>query len=115
MVLFGSQFVKDTMLANGIPESKLFMNPYGVDTSVFVPRKTIPTKPRFIIVGMICLRKGHQYLFRAFEQVKRVLPDAELICIGGYRPDFRKERPKWEGTFTHYQNLPVQEIGRAHV
>jgi glycosyltransferase involved in cell wall biosynthesis len=105
LVLCPSIFVKDTMLANGVPEGKCFLNPYGVDTSIFVPRKTIPQKPRFISVGMICLRKGHQYLFRAFEQVKRVFPDAELICVGSYRPDFKLERRRWEGTFTHYPNL----------
>ena len=110
MVIFGSEFVRDTMLANGIPKEKLFVNPYGVDTSIFVPRKTVPRKPRFIIVGQISLRKGHQYLFRAFQMVKRVLPDAELICVGDYRPDFKKERPRWEGTFTRYQNVPVKQL-----
>jgi glycosyltransferase involved in cell wall biosynthesis len=110
LILCPSIFVKDTMLANGIPEEKCFLNPFGVDTSVFVPRKMIPQKPRFISVGMICLRKGQQYLFRAFELVKRALPDAELICVGSYRPDFRKERPRWEGTFTHYSHLPHNKL-----
>jgi glycosyltransferase involved in cell wall biosynthesis len=112
LVLCPSTFVRDTMLANGIPEDKCFVNPFGVDTSIFVPRKTIPQKPRFISVGMICLRKGHQYLFRAFELVKRILPDAELICIGSYRPDFKLERPRWEGTFTHYSSLSHQDLAR---
>jgi glycosyltransferase involved in cell wall biosynthesis len=112
LVLCPSIFVKDTMLANGVPEDKCFVNPFGADTSIFVPRKTIPQKPQFISVGMICLRKGHQYLFRAFEEVRRVLPDAELICVGYYRPDFRLERPRWEGTFTHYPNLSHPELAR---
>jgi len=112
LVLCPSTFVKDTMVANGVPDGKCFLNPFGVDTSVFVPRKTIPQKPRFITVGMICTRKGHQYLFRAFERVKRVFPDAELICVGKYRPDFRRERPRWEGTFTHYPSLPHPELAR---
>jgi glycosyltransferase involved in cell wall biosynthesis len=110
LVLCPSTFVRDTMLANGVPERKCFLNPFGVDTSVFVPRKTIPQRPRFISVGMIFLRKGHQYLFRAFEQVKRVLPDAELICVGNYRPDFKLERRRWEGTFTHYPSLSHREL-----
>jgi glycosyltransferase involved in cell wall biosynthesis len=110
LVLCPSTFVRDTMLANGIPEGKCFLNPFGVDTSLFIPRKTIPQKPRFICVGMILLRKGHQYLFRAFEQVKRVIPDAELICVGNCRPDFRLERPRWKGTFTHYSKLPHREL-----
>jgi glycosyltransferase involved in cell wall biosynthesis len=61
-------------------------------------------------VGTICLRKGHQYLFRAFRIVKERLPEAELICVGDYKRDFRRERPKWEGAFTHYQRLTHAEL-----
>jgi glycosyltransferase involved in cell wall biosynthesis len=110
LILCPSVFVKDTMLANGIPEEKCFLSPFGVDTSVFVPRKIVPPKPRFISVGMILLRKGFQYLFRAFEEVKRVIPDAELICVGNYRPDFKLERRRWEGTFTHYSSLSHEKL-----
>ena len=110
VVLCPSDFVKDTMLMNGIPESKCFVNPFGVDTDIFKPRKLIPAKPRFICVGTICVRKGHQYLFRAFQRVKERLPDAELICVGGYKCDFAKERPKWEGLFTHHRSLSHAEI-----
>ena len=105
-----SKFVWDSMLYNGIPESKCVLNPYGVNTSQFTPRSALPLKPRFICVGTICLRKGHQYLFRAFQKVRSVLKDAELVCVGGYYPDFRRERPRWEGTFTHYQNIPLAQL-----
>ena len=110
VVLCPSAFVRDTMLANGIPGGKCFVSPFGVDTSVFKKREALPPKPRFIAVGSICLRKGHQYLFRAFEQVKRSLPEAELICVGNFRPDFRLERRRWEGTFTHYPSLSHSEL-----
>lgn len=110
LILCPSTFVRDTMLTNGIPEEKCFVSPFGVDTSIFKKRAGPPAKPRFITVGMICLRKGHQYLFRAFEQVKRVLPDAELICVGKYRPDFQMEHRRWKGTFTHYPHLPHSEL-----
>ncbi len=105
LILCPSTFVRDTMLANGIPEAKCLVNPFGVDTSTFKPRQSVPETPRFISVGSICVRKGYQYLFRAFEIVKHTLPSAELICVGGYKTDFRKERPKWEGTFTHIPSL----------
>jgi glycosyltransferase involved in cell wall biosynthesis len=106
VILCPSKFVRDSMLYNGIPESKCVVNPYGVNTSQFTPRLALPEKPRFICVGTICLRKGHQYLFRAFEKVRKILKEAELVCVGGFYPDFRRERPRWEGTFTHYQNIP---------
>jgi glycosyltransferase involved in cell wall biosynthesis len=112
LILCPSKFVRDSMLYNGISESKCVLNPYGVDTREFTPRSEVPTKPRFICVGAICLRKGHQYLFRAFEKVRRVLKDAELVCAGGYAPDFRRERPRWEGSFRHYENLPAAGVAK---
>jgi glycosyltransferase involved in cell wall biosynthesis len=105
MILCPSIFVRDSMIANGIPEEKCFINPFGVDTSVFKPRLQVPLKPRFITVGTICLRKGHQYLFRAFEKVRQQMPEAELICVGAYKSDFRLERPRWTGSFTHIPAL----------
>jgi glycosyltransferase involved in cell wall biosynthesis len=105
-----SLFVRDSMIYNGIPESKCILNHYGVNTSIFTPRTAVPLRPRFVCVGGICLRKGHQYLFRAFEKVREVLPDAELVCAGPYHADFRREKPRWQGTFTHYPSLPHPEL-----
>ena len=110
LIVVQSKFCKETMLLNGIPAHKIMINPMGVDTSIFKKRTTVPDKPRFVSVGAICLRKGHQYLFRAFQKVKQELPEAELICAGQYRPDFRMERPKWVGSFTHHEGLSHPEI-----
>ncbi|MGH7975913.1 MAG: glycosyltransferase family 4 protein [Limisphaerales bacterium] len=110
LILCPSAFVRDTMLQNGISAEKCFVNPFGVDTTIFKPREQMPAKPRFICVGTICVRKGHQYLFRAFEIVKRQLPEAELVCVGDYKCDFRKEKPKWAGTFTYHPHLQHKEL-----
>ncbi|MEO7299435.1 MAG: glycosyltransferase family 4 protein, partial [Verrucomicrobiota bacterium] len=112
LILCPSNFVRDTMVTNGISSEKCFVNPFGSDTSIFQPRKSVPAKPRFISVGTICVRKGHQYLFRAFEQVKKAVPDAELICVGDYKRDFRFEKLKWEGTFTHYPSLNHSDLAK---
>jgi len=105
MIIVQSKFCKESMVYNGIPAEKVMVNAMGVDGSVFLPRTAVPVKPRFISVGTICLRKGHQYLFPAFEIVKRRLPEAELICVGNDKTDFRKVRPRWAGTYTQYQGL----------
>ena len=105
LIIVQSRFCKESMALNGIPAEKVMVNPMGVDTSVFTKREQVPSKPRFICVGTICLRKGHQYLFRAFQIVKKQLPEAELVCVGQYKHDFRKEKPKWDGTFTHFPSL----------
>jgi len=105
LIVVQSLFCKETMVWSGIPSGKVHVHPLGVDNTIFHPRQSVPARPRFICVGTICLRKGHQYLFRAFELVKRRLPDAELICVGQYKNDFREERGKWERTFTHIPSL----------
>jgi glycosyltransferase involved in cell wall biosynthesis len=110
LILCPSTFVRDSMLLNGIAAEKCFVAPFGVDTSIFRQRLEVPARPRFVAVGTICVRKGFQYLFRAFAEVKRQLPEAELICVGDYKTDFRRERPKWEGTFTHHPHLTHAEL-----
>lgn len=110
MIIVQSNFCRDSMILNGIPASKVMINPMGVDIAVFQPRESVPDKIRFISVGTICLRKGHQYLFRAFEKVKKQLPTAELICVGPMKTDFRKEWPRWQGAFTHIPNLSHAEL-----
>lgn len=112
LLLCPSVFVRDTMLLNGIPEEKCVLTPFGVDTSVFKPRQNPPKMPRFINIGGIGLRKGHQYLFRAFQEVKKRIPEAELICVGGYKHDIGEERRKWEGSFRHKKSLPHSELAQ---
>jgi starch synthase len=112
IVVAQSKFCKESMIMNGIPADKIVVNLMGVDLSIFSRRVAVPNTVRFICVGTICLRKGHQYLFRAWEIVKRELPDAELICVGPYKRDFRKERPKWEGKFIHHRHVAQTEVAR---
>ena len=45
--------------------------------------------------------------------MRQVLPNAELICLGTYMPDFRLERPRWEGKFTHYEWLLHPELSKV--
>jgi len=98
------------MVQNGISEEKCFVNPFGVDTSVFKQRPNPPIQPKFVCVGTVCLRKGHQYLFRAFEQVKARLPQAELVCVGDVKCDFRREWPQWKNSITHVERMAHSEL-----
>ena len=112
VVLCPSQFVRDTMLMNGVSPAKCFVSHFGVNTEMFTKRESLPATPKFICVGSLTVRKGHQYLFRAFEKVKVQLPDAELICVGGVRPDFKTELPRWKGTFTHIEAVSHPELAK---
>jgi glycosyltransferase involved in cell wall biosynthesis len=110
LVLCPSLAVRDSMIAYGVPTSKCIVRHFGVDLSVFKQRDRIPSYPRFVCVGSICLRKGHQYLFRAFAELKTSLPDAELICVGGVRPDFKNEWPQWKDSITYYPGLAHKDL-----
>ena len=112
LILCPSNFVRDTMVLNGISAEKCFISHFGVDTSIFVPRTAPPSVPIFVCVGSICLRKGHQYLFRAFEILKKKLPHARLVCVGGVRPEFKQEWQRWEGSFEHHEILTHHEISQ---
>lgn len=105
LILCPSTFVRDTMLQFGIPQEKCFINPFGVDTSLFQRRAQLPASPKFIIVGGIGLRKGHHYLFRAFARVKEKMPAAELVCVGRCLDDFRREWRRWKTAVTHHESL----------
>ena len=94
LVVVQSKFCKESMELNGIPPEKVVVNPMGVDRTVFQKRSAVPGKPRFVNVGTICLRKGHQYLFRAFRIVKERLPEAELICVGRLQARFPPRTPQ---------------------
>lgn len=110
VVLCPSVFVRDTMVTNGVPEEKCFISHFGVNTEIFKKRQALPSQPRFICVGSLTVRKGHQYLFRAFEKVKSAAPDAELVCVGGVRPDFIQEMKRWTGSFVHHPSVPHAEL-----
>lgn len=113
IVLCASTYVRDSMLYNGVPESKLAVSPFGVDLQVFIPRARPPEKPRFLFVGGLTLRKGLQYLIPAFERLKKERPDAELVLCGAlYYPDFEELYHRWRHVFTHHRGLPHPELAK---
>ncbi len=105
LVICPSDFVRESMVSRGVPAEKCHVRHFGVDTSIFRPRPGVPERPVFVCVGSICLRKGHQYLFRAFAKLRESHPEARLVCIGGVRPDFAVEWPAWRGMIEHHPQL----------
>lgn len=110
LILCPSDFVMESMVEQGVPREKCHVRHFGVDTSIFMPREQLPAAPLFVCVGSICLRKGHQYLFRAFAKLKETHPAARLVCLGGLRQDFAKEWPQWQGMVEHHPFMPHREL-----
>jgi len=124
-----SSFVKRTFLDKGIPEDKLLCIPYGVDLSRFQQVSRGDNVFRIVFAGTICLRKGVQYLLKAFSELN--LPDSELVFMGTVSEDIKgilkqygggclvKHIPHFE-LYKHYSQgsvfvLPSIEEGLARV
>lgn len=89
-----SLYVKRTFLEKGISEDKLIHVPYGTSLDQFSPQKKEDDTFRVIHCGGISLRKGVQYLLRAFYELK--LPNAELWLVGSLNPEMKPFLAKYE-------------------
>ena len=76
-----SQAAKRSMVENGIHGEKVFINPCGVDLSIFHKSEKHDCVFRVIQCGGIHPRKGVHYLLKAFTELK--LPNSELWFVGG--------------------------------
>ncbi len=83
-----SRFAYESMLAEGIPEARLFLIPYGVDVTRFTPGEPPRDVFRLLFVGQVSLRKGVPYLLQAWERLR--LPQAELWLAGRVTPDAQR-------------------------
>jgi len=80
-VLVLSHAAKRSMVDNGLAESKIFVNPCGVDLVLFRKSEKRDTVFRIIQCSGIHPRKGVQYMMQAFSELK--LPNSELWFVGG--------------------------------
>lgn len=106
-VLVASEYVRNTLIENGVSPLRIFIIPYGVDITRFVPvAKRDQTTFRVLFVGGIGQRKGIKYLLEAFSQLN--LPNAELVLVGslieedGLKP--------YRDIFRHVPNVPYREV-----
>lgn len=87
LIAVPSKFVYQTFVDAGYPDSKLFLNPLGVDLDRFSPGPGPPPTFRVVFVGIVGIQKGVHYLLRAWNALR--LKDAELCVIGWVDPSFR--------------------------
>jgi len=121
-LVVGSSFVKQTLTDRGVDPAKIVVNPYGVDTDFW--NESFRGRPSatddklvFVYAASIGLRKGVQYLLRAWRKAE--LDDCELlICGANYlprHPDFMEVPPnvRFIGPQTHEQLREIYK--QAHV
>ncbi len=110
-VLCPSTYVLESMVNNGVPREKCFLNPFGVDVSLFPRRKALPEPGvfKFVVTGNLTVRKGQQYLFEAFKKLHAEYPSAELHSFGDPRPDFKGLYAQWKGFPNLYLHASVSQ------
>jgi glycosyltransferase involved in cell wall biosynthesis len=103
-ILIPSDFVRESFIAEGIPESKLIQAPFGVDVSRFTLATGAKGQPfRAVFVGQVGLRKGVPYLLEAWKRLG--WRDAELWLVGRVLPEIKE-------VLKTYADLPgVRTVG----
>lgn len=102
-ISIASDFVKRTMLENGISENKLFINPYGIDLQQFYPTEKPDDAVSYdvIMVGGWSYRKGCDLLIDAIRNL-----NLRFLHIGGI---VDLKFPNYDN-FTHYNSINQWEL-----
>ncbi|WP_053718758.1 glycosyltransferase family 4 protein [Saccharothrix sp. NRRL B-16348] len=93
VVTFVSRYTRSRFAAAFGPLAALEHLPSGVDTSVFAPsaaaraemraRYGLGDRPVVVCVSRLVPRKGQDVLVRALPEIRRQVPDAALLVVGG--------------------------------
>lgn len=113
LVAIPAVHVADSFREEGVPEEKLFLNPYGTDLEMFSPTRTPQSRfPVVIYVGQWSYQKGVDTLVEA---VRQFGGRVQLLHVG---PLADAPLPS-EDWFQHHEPVPQRELremyGRAHV
>ena len=90
-IVVASSFTKRTLVENGVSESKIMLNPYGVDLERFsIQHRSSAGRPfRFLFAGLVCARKGIPVLLAAWKNLNPT--NAELWIVGPLTPTAVRE------------------------
>ena len=108
MIFAPSEYVRDTLITNGVSPSHIRILPYGVDVERFSPVKMEREELlRILFVGQISQRKGIKYLLEAFKNLQ--LEKAELVLLGDVVGGGEGLKA-YEGIFKHIKSVPYAEL-----
>jgi glycosyltransferase involved in cell wall biosynthesis len=109
-----STFVKKTFLEKGVPEKKLILNLYGVNTDFILKSEQTNENTtgifKILYLGTLSYRKGLPYLFQAIHSLDIPLNQFEVCFIGDidkgfkkYCDQYKKENWTFLGHIDHYE------------
>lgn len=101
-VAVASQHVVRSMLKYDYPKEKLFLNPYGVDLSMFHPNAAIPKIYDVIMVGNWGYQKGCDLIVEAIKQT-----NYHFLHVG---PLVDLDFPKRDERFTHVDSVDQSKL-----
>ena len=101
-----SSFVKRTFIKQGICESKLFLNPYGVDLRNFRQVRKDDDVFRVVFCGGLKLRKGSHYLLQAIFELE--IEDIEFWHIGAISKEMEPYIEKYKSSKIIYKGPQPQ-------
>lgn len=107
-VIIPSSFVRRSFVAQGVPEEKLHMIPYGIEPSSFQRAPKTDGVFRVLFVGNIGIQKGVHYLLEAWKEL--ALPASELVFIGTVDKDFARLFRQHEGLYRYVGHVPHEEL-----
>jgi starch synthase len=110
-IMVPSNFVKNSLIINGIDKNKIKLNNYGsfispVDSINQMKKSTITV----LFVGQISQRKGIKYLFDAIKICKKNNISIKLIIIGTIYGDKNSFKDYWDLVDKYYPSLPRDRI-----
>ncbi|MGV3588294.1 MAG: glycosyltransferase family 4 protein [Adhaeribacter sp.] len=118
LILCGSEFVRDSCLSVGTDPAKLVVLPYGADLNKFSNKEgqaQNQNKLKIAFVGAVNYRKGADVVLKAWENIVKDFPQAELHFYGNVQMEVSAavERVVYHG-FIHQDSL-VQELKTAQI
>lgn len=81
-VIVVSNDMKIKLKEFNLPDQKLHLNPYGVDTALFNGANPAAAEPVFIFAGRFTEKKAPMLTIKAFAKVVAEVPFARLIMLG---------------------------------
>ena len=112
-----SNFVKRSLIKEGIDKDKIFVVPFGVDINRFKPvEKDYSGTFKVAFSGNVNLRKGIPFLIKAWKELK--LEDAQLNIYGIVYPEVRKyltDREKYNIRVHGFLKDIDRELPRNHI
>lgn len=108
VVLAASEYVKSGLMELGVPESKIAVVPYGLDTE-FYEQSPTPIPGRILYVGTIDPHKGIAYLAEATRILREQKFDCEIRAVGPIELPEVRTHPAFEGP-NYVGQVPREEV-----